>query len=63
MIIYKPDNKVFNSRKEAKEYLGSYNFNKMMKTNDERLIVIKNEFIAGYESINKDANFTEESNQ
>jgi len=63
MIIYKPDNKVFKTRKEAKQYLGVAFFNKMMKTKDNRLIVIKNDFIAGYESIYKDTYFTEESNQ
>ena len=63
MIIYKPDNKVFKTRKEAKQYLGAAFFNKMIKTQDERLFIIKNDFIAGYESIYKVTYHTEESNQ
>ena len=42
MIIYKPDNKVFKTRKEAKTYLGVAFYQKMIKTQDERLIIIKN---------------------
>ena len=49
MIIYKPDNKVFKTRKEAKEYLGQYFFNKMMKTKDNRLIVINDNYDACFE--------------
>ena len=63
MIIYKPENKVFNSRKEAKEYLGNYFFRKMIREKDERLIVINHDCVACDESIYKVALQTEESNQ
>lgn len=54
MILYKPDNKLFKTRKEAKTYLGVAFYQKMIKTQDERLIIIKNEFIAGDDSICED---------
>lgn len=63
MIIYKPENRVFKSRKEAKEYLGNYFYRKMIREKDERLIVINTDFVAGDESIYKATNQTEESNR
>ena len=63
MIIYKPDNKVFKSRNEAKTYLGTAFYQKMIREQDERLICIDDDCIAGYESIYKGTNQTEESNQ
>jgi hypothetical protein len=63
VIIYKPENKVFNSRKEAKEYLGNYFFRKMIREKDERLIIINRDCVACDESIYKDTILTEESNQ
>ncbi len=49
MIIYKPDNKIFKTRKEAKAYLGVAFYRKMIRTYDERLIVINDNCIAGDE--------------
>ena len=63
MIIYKPENKVFNSRKEAKEYLGNYFFRKMIREKDERLIVINHDCVACDESIYKVTIHTEGFNQ
>ena len=63
MIIYKPDNKVFKTMKEAKQYLGVAFLRKMQKTKDERLIIIDTDCIASDESIYKTAHHTEESNQ
>jgi len=63
MIIYKPDNKVFKTRKEAKEYLGNYFYRKMIREKDERLILINADFVAGDESIYKTTDHTEEPNQ
>jgi len=54
MYLYKPDNKEFKTRKEAKEYLGNYFFRKMVREKDERLIVIKNDCVAEDESICED---------
>lgn len=63
MIIYKPDNKVFKTRKEAKQYLGAAFYRKMIRENDERLIIIDTDCIASDESIYKVTYHTEESNQ
>lgn len=49
MFIYKPDNRVFKSRLEAKLYLGTANLNKMIKNNDERLIIINDNLMASFE--------------
>lgn len=63
MYLYKPDNKEFKTRKEAKQYLGTAFFRKMIREDDERLIVIKNDCIAEDESIYKTTDHTEEPNQ
>lgn len=49
MIIYKPDNKEFKNRKEAKQYLGAAFYRKMIREKDDRLIIIYNNCIASDE--------------
>jgi hypothetical protein len=49
VIIYKPENLVFKTRLEAKLYLGTHAFNKMMKSKDDRLIVINDNSNASFE--------------
>lgn len=46
MIIYKPDNRIFKTRKDAKAYLGVAFYRKMVRTFDERLIFIDDNCIA-----------------
>lgn len=54
MIIYKPTNKIFNNRKEAKRYFGT-NFYYKLERDKKDLIFINNEIIATNE-INKRRN-------
>ena len=50
MIYYIPENKLFENRKEAKIYLGTANFNRLLKTNQIIFINIENS-LAFYESV------------
>lgn len=48
MIIYKPTNKVFNNRKEAKQYFGTNTYYRL--ENDKKDLIFINKFIATNEN-------------
>lgn len=50
MIIYKPTNKVFNNRKEAKKYFGTNNYYRLERDKKD-LIFINDKIIATNETI------------
>ena len=54
MIIYKPENKVFNNRKEAKQYFGTNNYYRLEK--DKKDLIFINDKIIATNEINKRRN-------
>ena len=49
MIYYKPTDRLFKSRAEAKAYLGAAYYQRLVKTRDKDLLFLNDDFIARYE--------------